>query len=260
VRERESSPPPPGVERRSWDAVAIAGELGVHAEPRLDPLHGKGVRLRLGESPILDLELFPTAQMVRLSAPDISLSFVQETAPRLAPEGVIFEAPERTLSIAPTGETRLRIGPPKPAEWSAAPVERAEGAMAQETPVEGLLDDPAAREDGCRPVIAMPKETEKREARVRLAGQLGADVRYRTTRDGKLIASFPLAVTQDDGTVRWQDVLLFGDRAAKLRAGDAPKRGQCTEVVGYLHQKEVTSKDGATRLVEEIYGVVVKPR
>lgn len=112
-------------------------------------------------------------------------------------------------------------------------------------------------EEGSSQVADAGKETEER---IRLAGRLGTEIRYRTTRSGKLIASFPIAITQDDGTVRWQDVLLFGDKAARLRDGDAPKRGQYTEVVGYLHQKHVKNKDGTTRLVEEVYGVVVKPR
>jgi single-stranded DNA-binding protein len=95
---------------------------------------------------------------------------------------------------------------------------------------------------------------------VRLTGRLGTDVRYRTTRNGKTVASFALAIKQDNGSTRWQDVLVFNERADKLRAGAAPKKGQFCEVIGYVHQKEVKGKDGAVRTVEELYAVVVKAR
>ena len=211
MRERgpQSSPPPPEPERRSWDAATIAGELGVPAEPRLDPLHGKGTRFQVGESPAIDLELFPAAHIVRLSAPDFSVNLVQETAPRLAPHGVIFEASKRALLIAPSGETLLRIGRPKPAETAAAPAEGAKEPMTRDVGDEGLLDDLAAAESASRGGVETAKETQAREPRVRLAGRLGTEIRYRTTRN---------------------------------------------------NQKQVKNKDGTTRLVEEVYGVVVKPR
>jgi single-stranded DNA-binding protein len=123
-----------------------------------------------------------------------------------------------------------------------------------------LLDDATAPQEASQPSSPQSAERQEQQERIQLAGRLGTDIRYRTTRSGKLIAKFPLAIKQEDGSTKWKDVKVFGERAAKLQAGDQLRRGQYTEITGYVHQREVTRKDGTTRTVEEIYAVVVKPR
>ena len=263
--EHQPAPAPEAAPLASpWEPEAIAEVLGSPAEPRVDHLHGQGVRFRLGDPPKTELELFPATHTVRLTGEDLQLSLFGQEAPALAPEGVVFELrdqPERRwLSVSPTGATTLVYNPGVPAR-----LETAQDALTIEkrpiTPYqeeEPLLDDATAPQEASPPPSPQVADRQQQQERVQLAGRLGTDIRYRTTRSGKLIAKFPLAIKEDDGTTTWKDVLLFGDRAGRLREGNAPTKGKFVEVVGYVHEREVKGKDGTTRTVSEIYAVVVK--
>jgi single-stranded DNA-binding protein len=52
-------------------------------------------------------------------------------------------------------------------------------------------------------------------------------------------------------------VLAFNQRAERLR--EFVKRGLAVNVVGYLHSREVRSREGAPRELQEIYAVSVTP-
>ena len=255
----ESDPLP-----HTWESDAIAEVLGSTAEPRVDHLHGQGVRFRLGEPPDTELELFPTTQTVRLTGEDLQLSLFRQEAPKLAPHAVIFELrdqPERRwLSVSPIGATTLFYNPdiperPETPQDAATTEKRPITPYPEEAP---LLDDATVPQEASPPPSPQAAERQEQQERVQLAGRLGTDVRYRTTKSGKLIAKFPLAIKEDDGTTTWKDVLLFGERAGRLREGNAPTKGQFVEVVGYAHEREVKGKDGTTRTVSDIYAVVVK--
>ncbi len=259
MTERPNPTPLPAEGANSWDAAAIADTLDARAEPHLDPLHGRGSRLQIGLPADLNLELFPTSQIVRLRTPKLSLSLVQEQEPRFAPRGVIFEAPQRVLSISSAGDVLLRLDRPPVRETPSEPLDSAEESMTREREEAGLLDDSTAP-DGPFQSPMTERQMKEHATRIQLAGRLGTNVRFRTTAKGTTIASFALAIREDDGSTRWQDVLMFAERAENLRAGEAPTKGQYCEVVGYPHQREVKGKDGTIRIVEEIYAVVVKPR
>ena len=187
--------------------------------------------------------------------------FRQHAGPRLAPEGLVFElasAPAgRFLSVSPAGEVTLFLaaseGPQRP---SGAPGPANRPTVLPDS-ASGVDGDPAAPEGACRPPLPDPDGDKERE-RVRLAGRLGADPRFRETRNGVLVGSFPIAVRQEDGSTRWETVVAFQERAAKLRGEGGPRKGQHVEVIGYRHRREQPTKDGTVRVVEEVYAVVVK--
>ena len=248
----------------SWEAEPIAEALGVPAEPRVDQLFGESVRFRVGPTPGTEVEIFPAARTVRITGDTLALSLFQQAPPTLTPEGVLFDhsttTAQRQLSVSADGTIHL-VYEPNPQRHR----------MPQDTPLSArqrlrrLDTDDAPSDDSVAPNEAFQippddDETKGKEERIRLAGRLGTNVRFRTTRSGKTIASFALAIREDDGSTRWQDVLLFNERAEKLRSGQAPQKGQYCEVVGYRHEKEVKGKDGKVRTVEEIYAVAVKPR
>lgn len=253
-----------------WDTAAIAAALRATPEPRLDELRGPGVRLRLGTPPATDLDLFPARLELRLASADLSINLSPQRAPVLAHEAVVFESPTSVLSVNRSGALTLvftpaldtteldatvaPLVPPTTTEGPDVPPDPRTGvAVDLVTPPEVLPTLPPTTDD-VRPNDGAPEK----EPRVRLTGRLGTDVRYRETRNGKLVGSFPVAVTQDDASVRWHSVKVFGDRAAKLRDSGLT-RGQLADVVGYLHRREVEGKDGV-RVEEEVYAVVVKPR
>jgi len=87
---------------------------------------------------------------------------------------------------------------------------------------------------------------------------LGRAPSFRTTRNGTLIASFPLAVRDEDGSTTWHTILAFGERAEKLRV--QLDKGQAVQVISYQHEREVRTKRGETKIVREVYATMVKAR
>ncbi len=244
----------------AWDATAIGEVLGVPAEPRVDGLHGAGVRFRFDQSPSVEVELFPAAQVVRVTGEDIQLSLFRQEPPRLASDGVIFASthhPDCWLAITATGATTLRLAPAaqvtEPPSTPPSPTEQRTTPDARPAPV---LDDPVTPEGGIRPGLP---ETGEDQGRVRFGGRLGTDVRFRETKRGVLVAAFPVAVITDDGATRWEQVIAFNERAAQLRAADGPSKGRYVEVIGYRHIRHQKGRDGRVRRVEEVYAVHTSP-
>lgn len=97
------------------------------------------------------------------------------------------------------------------------------------------------------------------QERVTLTGRLGQDPTVRTTRNGVLVARFPLGVKDETDLTKtiWHHVLAFRDRAAWVR--DTLHRGDAVEVIGYRHEREIPGRNGP-RTVEEINATVVKQR
>jgi hypothetical protein len=127
-----------------------------------------------------------------------------------------------------------------------------------------LMPSPAPPVDVSGPVAPTPGEepatVERAEQeRVTLTGRLGQDPTTRTTRNGVLVARFPLGVKDDTDLAKttWHHVLAFRDRAAWVR--DTLHRGDAVEVIGYRHQREIPCRNGP-RTVAEINATVIKPR
>ncbi len=97
------------------------------------------------------------------------------------------------------------------------------------------------------------------QERLTLLSRLGQDPTIRTTRNGVLVARFPLGVRDeaDPTKTTWHQVLAFRQRAEQVR--DTLKKGNAVEVIGYRHTREVPGRKGP-RTVQEIYATVLKPR
>lgn len=134
----------------------------------------------------------------------------------------------------------------------------------------------AVEEEGGRDIASHPKKPQEaafnvqnktfqkadreKERRV-LLGRLGAEPFFKQTANGTLIARLLLAVPNQvdpKGKPTWETVLAFGDKAKKLQSAGFTK-GQSVEVVGYNHEQEVQGKGGKSKMVKEVYAVVVKP-
>lgn len=99
--------------------------------------------------------------------------------------------------------------------------------------------------------------------RVNVTGRLGGDPQFRTLPEkNTLVASFSVAQHPEPDTTVWHNVVVFGERAEQVQqrfeSGEL-KKGVEVEVVGYVHHRERPTKDGGTRIVEEIYAAAVKP-
>ena len=179
----------------------------------------------------------------------------------MAPEGVVFELrgePRwRSFSIAPTGEVSLLLSPPT--TMPHEPADLSEQGIGLPSPVAVLRTDPTAPQTPSPTPSDNERIAPPEQERVRLAGRLGTDPRFRETRSGVLVGSFPLAIKQDDGSTRWEQVVTFRERAARLRE-DGPQKGQSVEVIGYRHTRLQPTKEGTMKSVEEVYAVVIKQR
>jgi hypothetical protein len=92
--------------------------------------------------------------------------------------------------------------------------------------------------------------------RLTLRGRVGAEPRFRTTKNDTLVCAFPLAVHDEAGKTTWHRVVAFKDRAQKLQG--ALQKGQEVEVIGYVHTSEGKDKDGNPKVIEEVWAAVVR--
>lgn len=164
--------------------------------------------------------------------------------------GTYPDAPETVVDVQPTPVENSPESHVSSADGTVIPHDA-------ETPVIG--DSGGAGGHGREPSERPENDqVEPTPTRLNLTGRLGRPPSFRTTRNGKLIASFPLAVRDDEGNTTWHTVLAFGERAEKLR--DQLAKGQHVDVIGYRHEREVRNKRGGSRTIEEIYATVIKPR
>ena len=266
MTERTPPPVPPGSADIPGSAPSepAADFLQVTPEPWVDDLIGEGVRYRLGSSPSTEIDVFPTQQTVRIIGDAFSLRLFHQDPPTLSPEGMQFDqvtqGARRQVFVSPEGMVSLDYDPnperPRMPQDAALPVRQ----RMSRSPVDDIPGDDSGVTDTASETLSQNTEIQSDKERMHLAGRLGTEVRFRTTRNNKTVASFALAIKHDDGSTQWHDVLVFNERAEKLRAGQTPQKGQFCEVVGYRHEREVKGKGGTKRTIEEIYAVVVKPR
>src|SRR6185436_18957762 len=101
-------------------------------------------------------------------------------------------------------------------------------------------------------------KTGSEQERVTLRGRIGKVPTFRTTgRRGLLVGSFPLAVHPDLEQTVWHTILVFGDRAGKLKEKNLAA-GQEIEIVGYPHEREVQTRAGGKKTVTEIYATAIR--
>jgi hypothetical protein len=103
-----------------------------------------------------------------------------------------------------------------------------------------------------------PTEPAGPHERRTIRGRVGRTPRFRTTQGrGLLISQFPLAEHTDDGETTWHTVLVFGERAQKLKEKPIVT-GQEIEIVGYPHERSRRTRDGGARLVTEVYATAIR--
>jgi len=264
MTERASQPTP------AWDLAAIGETLAGSSEPRPDPILGNGLRLHLGQPPGADLELFPTAGVVRVVTPDLHIALVRQQPPTIEPSGVVFERTTDSgtsrLAISSDGAIAVAVTHgPRLASPLSAPVRPVEAATPRKqrsrrvSSSQPIADDPVTAEGPSEERVEPGAGEAEEKNRVALQGRLGSAPRFRTTVNDKLIAQLPLAVHHDDKSTTWHTVVAFGEKAAQLRDQDF-KKGELIHVVGYEHLRLFKNKDGAERSEIQIYAAVVKRR
>jgi hypothetical protein len=103
-----------------------------------------------------------------------------------------------------------------------------------------------------------PVSSKREQERLTVSGRVGAEPTFRTTANGVLVARFPVAVHHDDESTTWETVVAFGGKAEGLRG--ALQKGQMIQVIGYVHDRQVTTRAGDVKTVREVYAAAVKAR
>ena len=99
--------------------------------------------------------------------------------------------------------------------------------------------------------------TPEQRRRVELSGNIGREPVFGRTPKGQPKVEFMLAVHPDPDTTTWHKVVAFEKLAPTLQG--VIHRGTAVEVIGYVHQKQRTTKAGGLEPYEEIYATVVRP-
>ncbi len=273
---------------RQWDVETVGQFLGASPEKTGDIAFGDGLRFQVSGAPVpTSVELFAGASVARITTPDTQLTPRQIEPPTVqtghivferAPDGAVRHRAELTeggeVSFGGAHSERSRSSNDEPTEADSrsdrrlreANLERAVRMLTDA--LEGCAgDDPSCPH--CGPARAFAAEVLERQPetgipavteqeRLTVTGRLGAAPSFRVTRNGVPIARFPVAVRGEDGATSWETVVVFGEKAARLRG--TLERGQAVEVVGYLHDREIPKRDGTFKTVHEIYAAVVRTR
>src|SRR4051794_31142131 len=111
--EATSGHDPEELQQLALDVPSLETALQSRSETRLDWHLGPGVVFPLGEDRRSSVELYP--QVVRVSLPGGGV-MIPRREPQVAPEGIVFEDPERFfLSVGPRGDVLFQYSPTAPA-------------------------------------------------------------------------------------------------------------------------------------------------
>lgn len=275
--------PPPSSEAPAsddWPLEQLATQLDAEREPVSDPAFGPGERLLVGPDDALALELYPASGALRLTSGHSRIELFQQAVPSLQDDLLLFSRDhgdeEVQLAVDRQGTIALRVLPYAASEAIQEAISASLDAPMDQVaetdesvdsgPSSSLEDDDSTAVEGTDqqlPADVHERNTETDEEqepqpRLTITGRLGRNPHFRTTRNGVTVASFPVAVLEDDGSTSWHRVVAFRERAERLR--DQLKSGDRVEVIGYLHERERQTRDGSSRIVEELYAAVIKPR
>lgn len=258
-----------GEQDKRVNIIALEQHFVEELEACYDPLAGEGFEVEvprgIGFRPVR-VQVFPDTQIARLTTPltDITL--------RSASVGNDTDAGSLWL-VGESEEEWFRVMLDRKGDIVLASyvtkleaLERAERSTAQGLSEgcrsEGAGIDIGNRVEGETPAStqAPPQTVEQSDSpgheRVNLAGRVGVEPRFRTTKNDTLICTFPLAVHEDDGSTKWHDIVAFKERALKLQG--SLHKGQEIEIVGYIHTKQVPGKGGQPKEKREVWAAVVR--
>jgi hypothetical protein len=205
-----------------WDVPAIAKVLiGAEHVTEVAPSDPTGATLPIGK---VSLTLFPEEK---------ALEFKRQT-----PEHTIF------LRLSAAGDVIFSLTPTPPVETNHEPLPVPPVLSGVER--EGALPTASSSSDMQAKPVQPPasSETEDKQ-RVVITGRVGRVPTIKKIKTG-VMAKFPLAKHQPDGTTTWHTIVAFGKKAEVLRHSLA--RGEMISIAGYPHERVTSNpKTGAQR-------------
>jgi hypothetical protein len=210
------------------------------------------------------IRLFQTDAYPLPEGAPVRIAVGKETSLTLHPneEAVEYrqETPNHTIYLraSKAGEVAFSLTPTlRGATTQEQPVPPPQGFLPETVLVDGKALLLAAEEPGypakAPEATAPPKDqarSKENKDRVVVTGRVGREPTIKQIKTG-LMAKFPVAEHQPDGSTTWRTIVAFGKQAESLR--DSLIKGRMITVAGYPHEREVTGKAGQTRTVTEIY-------
>jgi hypothetical protein len=266
VSEREQAAPTDDEHsQQQWESTPLANVLNTEAAIVHDVAFGDGYALALGQPPATHIEIFPKSQTVRVTTSAARVELFCQAPPTTSAASVVFTqehaAQTLRLTLAPSGEVDLAITPATPQNATESPTMPTDTGVDRQEP----FREETGGGDNFMPIATLSEQgtpstedSPEKQQRITIAGRVGKAPHLRTTNSGRVVASFPVAVHNDDGTTTWHTVVAFDARAKKLQ--ETVASGQSIEVIGYLHEREAKTKGGNSKMVQEVYAAVVKSR
>jgi hypothetical protein len=227
VSEREHSAPVPGKDtQEQWDSTPLANVLNTEGSSAHDIAFGDGYSLHLGEPPTFELAIFPETQTVRVTTANTRIELFRQQPPAVTDEGVVFSNERENqalhLTLSPRGDVLLAITSVTCQQPTERPITAATDTESINEPLQGetaLSDD--SRMSPEHPETALPssqqQEDKEKDTRLALSGRVGRAPHMRTTSNGRVVATFPLAVHHEDNTTSWHSIVAFDAKALKLQ-------------------------------------------
>ena len=234
---------------REWDIKSITETLKISGEPVSDFMRGDGVVLSYPSNDAR-LELYPEKFAMRFRVGHLRLDMTDVIGLSATKHGLQISAGQSDtptiFTLRPDGSVTVAV---KKTSQPRTQVATEQSSTPSEAPSQGVVatDTPRIAE----------KEPEAEKDRVTLTGRVGREPSSRTTPNGRLVVRVPLAVHEGEET-KWHQLVFFDDLAKKV--ADTTHKGALVSVIGYRHTREVKTKDGRKREVEEIYGATLQPR
>jgi hypothetical protein len=113
----------------------------------------------------------------------------------------------------------------------------------------GETTEPVETPDPAHPAKGHAVEKENNE-RVVITGRVGREPTIKQIKTG-VMAKFPVAQHNPDGSTTWRTIVAFGAKAQALQG--TLTKGQQISVAGYPHEREIIGKAGQKRNVTEVY-------
>lgn len=252
---------------KPWLEGDVGAALDAEAQPWHDPLYGEGVGYRIGPSRAAFVAVYPAKQLLEYVDPNVILSPRRAARITAVPDAVYADLScddyDTAACVSRDGAFTLVSTPRLPLidATTQEVLDHLEREHERQLAAEWELDRQAAQDidyaedhhwQGGKPPTEAPVSGRTKQPRVEFRGTLAADVRCRTTRNGKVVARFPVAVEDEHRTVAAFN-RIAEDVCTQAEAGEV-KKGDELHVVGY--ETPSLTPDGREQTV--VFAAVVK--
>jgi len=244
-----------------WTVDKLADRMQQPPEPISDATHGDGFAFSLnenGESRFLDI--YPQANAVHITTPDVEIIFRNALPPRPAKEGVLIESADghsHALFLR-NGHVAVEVFPFQAVKALESPTgipDAQDGQIldsGQSIVPGGAGSEIAASPDASPQPVA---RTEK-QPKVSWTGYVSADPIFSTSNDGTPRVNMVVSEHLEDEKTVYHKVYSTKREAKRLQDAELAK-GNRVKVEGYKQDRERKNRDGTITPEQRVYAVHV---